>query len=137
MKTLKEVIKERAMSEKAFEAGVTYYNEKKVKNLQMKEEQMLVQGGISVDAEVEGNFKIPYCVNFVAWNSQGHYRIGYEHCNCPAYQKYNGICKHIVATALELMNNQTDWLREQENATDQNAMTLIKSFREKNRWGGI
>ena len=38
MKTLKEVIKEEAISVKAFEMGETYYKDKKVRNLEMAED---------------------------------------------------------------------------------------------------
>lgn len=133
MKSLREVIKERAMSDRAFTAGIEYYNEKKIKNLQLEDENTLVPGGITVNADVEGNFKIPYHVNFTVWDSQGNYRLGYEFCDCPAYRKYNGICKHIIATALYFCDNQNRWLKERENATDRDVQALIKSFREKNR----
>lgn len=134
MKKLKEDIKNRAMSERAYAAGEEYYKEKRVKNFVLTEEDALIQGGITVEADVEGNFKIPYHVNFTVWkNQKNNYRMGYEFCECPAYRKYNGNCKHIVATALYLCDNKNEWLKERESATDKDALALIKSFREKNR----
>lgn len=133
MKTLTEVIKEEAISTKVFEIGESYYKEKKVKNLEMTEAGPSLPDGISVTAEVEGNFKIPYHVNFSIWTQEGNYQIKYKRCTCPAYHRYGKICRHMVAAALEFMDNKKDWIREKENATDKNALKLIKKFRDKNR----
>ncbi len=133
MGTLKKIIRAQAMSENAFAAGKEYYRNNKVKRMMVSGQNTAIDGGIKVEAEVEGNFKIPYHVSFVVWSGQGRHMLGYEFCNCLAYQKYNGLCKHIIATALCFMEEEKEWLEEEENATDKDAKALIKKFRERNR----
>lgn len=64
-------------------------------------------------------------------------KISEINCECPAFESYNGICKHCVATLLEYVNNkeqesaQTKLVFERNNALEQ--LKSMKLWEQANR----
>ncbi|ROR29297.1 SNF2 family DNA or RNA helicase [Mobilisporobacter senegalensis] len=83
-------IRKIAINDAVYSRGLRYYNNKAILNVawskQNKQYHAIVHGksdyGVTIDVKDDGNFSY--------------------HCNCPASVKYNGACKHVVATLLFL-----------------------------------
>ncbi|MCD7824870.1 MAG: DEAD/DEAH box helicase [Clostridiaceae bacterium] len=92
-----------------------------------------------------------HAVSHVTWNdSNGQYRAFVKgnnqyvvtvqpqeqelvcHCNCPAYVKYAGICKHIVAVLLFIADYQRrEEISEDECNDEKTAYQVIEYFRKR------
>lgn len=77
--------------ELTFKRGVQYHQGGHVKELHPK--------GHTIHAIVEG--REPYRVTVSFDTHLGH--LTYIDCDCPAFTKYSGACKHIVASLLEIL----------------------------------
>jgi len=80
------MIKYEASSSTVYRRGIQYYQEARVKNVQFKQESR------SFHATVQG--ESPYSVDI---HLNDHLIIDDYECDCPAYYKYAGACKHIIA----------------------------------------
>lgn len=61
---------------------------------------------LEASAWVEGSYDNRYQVE-MAYSLKSHTFTRY-HCECPAYQSYDGMCKHRVAVALEMMERDAE-----------------------------
>lgn len=119
-KITREVIRQLASSESVFFRGMRYYAAHAVSRVTWNESnrqfRSVVQGGN------------PYTVSI---------RLGEEEeleytCNCPAHVKYNGACKHVVATLLFIADyQQRENVKESLQEEDQTAYEIIEYFRKR------
>jgi len=97
----KDWIKNLAGSE-IFSRGMSYYRTGKVlKQIVSESEEYLYE--FSVSTLVRGSSGCNYVTHFDYNCTDG--QVWDEHCTCPAYLKYPGICKHITASLLHFSDN--------------------------------
>lgn len=122
------------------------YSENDIKNLCFREitfrkaEQLYEQGSIqdmtvdympdwdilSIEGVVEGSYNNSYHV-WLEYSFEDDKIISYE-CNCPAYEAYEGMCKHCAALALEYLNKtQSREAIEQYKGMNPDAFPLIRT----------
>ena len=95
---------------------------------------------------VEQDEKIDYITAIVKGSGRNHYQVSAQYdtnddlvddisCECPAFEIYNGICKHCVAVLLEYMNyvirknNIAEFVTKQEEAVNKlKAMKGLKGY---------
>ncbi|MDD4754179.1 MAG: SNF2 helicase associated domain-containing protein [Desulfitobacteriaceae bacterium] len=78
-----------------FEKGMAYYKNGRVRNLLFQEDNM------QFSAVVHGTFA--YLVR-VFFDLDG--KLKSYSCNCPAFENYDGFCKHVVAVLLAVGNDK-------------------------------
>lgn len=113
-------IRKIATNETVYARGLRYYNNKAVVNVswsnQHKQYYALVQGqaqyNVTIDELAEGAFNY--------------------HCNCPASIKYNGACKHVIATLLFLYNyNHKKTAPVPENPEEKRIYDILQYFNKE------
>jgi SNF2 family DNA or RNA helicase len=88
LKLSKESIKKIAINENVYYRGVRYYQNSTVSNVTWSKANKQYRGNVTG--------KNVYTVTI---DVQDDYSFDYS-CNCPAHVKYNGACKHVIATLL-------------------------------------
>lgn len=112
-----DILLNRAGSSGAYIRGKTYYNEGRITDLRSTFEHDHFQG--IVKGEREYNVTIRFHKNG---------RIKMTKCTCPAFDKYKGDCKHIVAVLACIMDLS---LSENQKEEDEKGIrNIIDSYRE-------
>ncbi|MDQ0208380.1 DEAD/DEAH box helicase [Alkalicoccobacillus murimartini] len=109
-----------ASSEEVFKRGVSYYNRDNVGALDWNDDRLLVE------AEVFGSEVYNTHVSF---SKEGD--IQYPECTCYAFSSYEGLCKHLVATLLEInyfVSKPTSPLAQPKTST---GLELISAFQKQ------
>src|SRR5690554_4276805 len=89
------IIHQGCFTVRTYQAGYEYYLEDAVHKLEQREEK-------SFWAQVRGQFLYDVVITF---SRNGE--LKYTDCDCPAFAKYPGYCKHIVATLFEILERQS------------------------------
>ncbi|MBC5709657.1 SNF2 helicase associated domain-containing protein [Hungatella sp. L12] len=84
-------------SPQSFTKGNQLYQRGMVEDLDFQ----ITDGKLEASAWVEGSYDNRYQVE-MTYSLKSHTFTQY-YCECPAYQSYDGMCKHCVAVALEMM----------------------------------
>lgn len=84
-------------SPQSFTKGNQLYQRGMVEDLDFQ----ITDGKLEARAWVEGSYDNRYQVE-MTYSLKSHTFTQY-YCECPAYQSYDGMCKHCVAVALEMM----------------------------------
>ena len=74
------------------------------------------KGRLEASAWVEGSYDNRYQVEMTYDLKRDTFTEYY--CECPAYQSYDGMCKHCVAVALEMMEREAEEEEAEEEAAD-------------------
>lgn len=121
----KELI--RASNHTTYSRGEAYFRQGRVKVISAQ--------GSEVEAEVRGSTPgEPYQVT-LAFTEDGN-ELEYGECDCPAYEQYEGICKHIVAAVLKAQSlreagGDLSVKRRSDNAAMQMMNAYIQSIANK------
>jgi SNF2 family DNA or RNA helicase len=86
-------IKELASVETVYLRGLDYYTRERVKNFHYSPEKLLIQ------ATVSGSKNYQVRIEFYDSGDVADYQ-----CTCPAYEQYDGACKHIIAVLLKALD---------------------------------
>lgn len=89
-------------SPQAFTRGNQLYRRGMVEDLYFRK----ISGRLEADAWVEGSYDNRYRVE-LTYNLKSGEFTQYL-CECPAYETYDGMCKHCVAVALEMMEREAE-----------------------------
>ena len=89
-------------SPQSFTRGNQLYRSGKVEDLDFQKSK----GRLEASAWVEGSYDNRYQVE-MTYSLKSHAFTQY-YCECPAYQSYDGMCKHCVAVALEMMERDAE-----------------------------
>ena len=89
-------------SPQSFTKGNQLYRRGMVEDLNFQN----IDGKLEASAWVEGSYDNRYQVE-MAYSLKSHTFTQY-YCECPAYQSYDGMCKHCVAVALEMMERDAE-----------------------------
>ncbi len=89
-------------SPQSFTKGNQLYRRGMVEDLNFQN----IDGKLEASAWVEGSYDNRYRVE-MAYSLKSHTFTQY-YCECPAYQSYDGMCKHCVAVALEMMERDAE-----------------------------
>lgn len=117
-KITREAIKHLASSETVYFRGMRYYAAHTVSNVTWNEGNRQYKGIVKGSSQ--------YIVTIQAEGG-----LVYS-CNCPAYLKYNGACKHVVAMLLFISDyQQREKARETLNSEDKAAYHVIEYFRKR------
>lgn len=100
-------VKQLCYKDITYHRALSYYKAGRVKNIFIQKEYNLIS------AQVEGHSYSPY-TTYIQFESDTH-KLTHCHCTCPAFQKYNGICKHIAALMLTVHYNYDENLNLKEN----------------------
>jgi SNF2 family DNA or RNA helicase len=119
-----------ATNKKTYERGFEYYNERRVSNIDFKQD--VATGCTHISAEVLGN-QLSYSVE-VTLDADGS--ILDHYCDCPAFYSYEGCCKHIVAVLLQYYYYKVTQASEPAHIkaatlTDATARRMIKQYSDK------
>ncbi|MFR3820142.1 MAG: SWIM zinc finger family protein [Hungatella hathewayi] len=87
-------------SPQSFTRGNQLYRSGMVEDLDFQKSK----GRLEASAWVEGSYDNRYQVEMTYDLKRDTFTEYY--CECPAYQSYDGMCKHCVAVALELMERK-------------------------------
>ena len=101
-----EDIAEMCSGRSAFIAGKRYYESGRIKKL---EKSRVNSAEIYIYAKVKGT----HMYNVTVWIEDG--RISHKLCDCPAFHKYPGICKHIAAVLFSYAEKRTVISESDEN----------------------
>lgn len=104
----RENLKDRCNSQ-TYQRGRQLYKERKVLSLSCQEQED-IPGVINVEAAVLGSSGDRYGVQVIIDEEYG--LIDDYTCDCPAYYKYDGLCKHCVAAVLAWLAKE--YLSEEE-----------------------
>lgn len=115
----RELVRQMASSETVFYRGMRYYAAHAVSrmtwNENSKQYRALVKGGSQ------------YVVTIEPKEEEIHYT-----CNCPAYVKYTGACKHVVAALLFIADYQQRKTQETSGEPEEKtAYQIIEYFRKR------
>lgn len=86
-----------------FKRGAKYYNTGHVKDISITPNCFIIT--------VEGTELYEVVIEFNQHNGE----LIYTECNCPAYYKYYGACKHIVAALMSLLYKQDEINKQLKN----------------------
>ena len=89
-------------SPQSFTKGNQLYRRGMVEDLDFQK----IDGKLEASAWVEGSYDNRYQVE-MTYSLKSHAFTQY-YCECPAYQSYDGMCKHCVAVALEMMERDAE-----------------------------
>lgn len=89
-------------SPQSFTKGNQLYRRGMVEDLDFQN----IDGKLEASAWVEGSYDNRYQVE-MTYSLKSHTFTQY-YCECPAYQSYDGMCKHCVAVALEMMERDAE-----------------------------
>ena len=89
-------------SPQSFTKGNQLYRRGMVEDLDFQN----IDGKLEASAWVEGSYDNRYQVEMI-YSLKSHTFTRY-YCECPAYQSYDGMCKHCVAVALEMMERDAE-----------------------------
>lgn len=119
-KITREAIKQLASSDTVYYRGMRYYAAHAVSNVTWNESSKQYRG------IVKGSNQ--YVVT-VSTEEEGDIRYT---CNCPAYVKYAGACKHVVAAMLFISDyQQREIVKETFNEEDKTAYHIVEYFRKR------
>lgn len=90
-------IKEMASADLVYFRGLDYYNRGRVKNFRYSPEKLLIQ------AIVTGSKNYQVRIEFYDGGDVADYQ-----CTCPAYEQYDGACKHIIAVLLKALDKSSN-----------------------------
>jgi SNF2 family DNA or RNA helicase len=90
-------IKELASDGPVYFRGLDYYTRGRVKNFRYSPEQLLIQAIVSGSKN--------YRVRIELYDSGD---VADYQCTCPAYEQYNGACKHIIAVLLKALDKSAN-----------------------------
>lgn len=124
MSLSKSYLKALCQSPHTFWKGMTYFTEEKVSILSDTRDE---NGRRSINAMVQGS-GTSYYRAMVALSKDGTELEGYA-CTCPAYNSYDGICKHIVALALCLDEDKPH--KTAMVQTDREALHMLQEYAHK------
>ena len=111
----------------AFDKGERLYLSGKVMEFSVDEDEEMDY----IAATVKGSGRNQYEVT-VDYDTEAD-NITDINCECPAFESYNGICKHCVATLLEYVNNiERENAQIKLNLERNNALELLKSMKGSN-----
>ena len=99
-------------SPQSFTRGNQLYRSGKVEDLDFQKSK----GRLEASAWVEGSYDNRYQVEMTYDLKRDTFTEYY--CECPAYQSYDGMCKHCVAVALEMMEREAEEEEAEEEAAD-------------------
>lgn len=115
----REQIRQLASSETVFYRGMRYYAAHAVSKMTWNESSRQYR------AIVKGGSK--YVVTIEEEEGEIHYT-----CNCPAYVKYTGACKHVIAALLFILDYQKRQTNESsEEPEDKTAYQIVEYFRKR------
>lgn len=89
-------------SPQSFTKGNQLYRRGMVEDLDFQK----IDGKLEASAWVEGSYDNRYQVE-MTYSLKSHTFTQY-YCECPAYHSYDGMCKHCVAVALEMMERDAE-----------------------------
>ena len=89
-------------SPQSFTKGNQLYRRGMVEDLDFQN----IDGKLEASAWVEGSYDNRYQVE-MTYSLKSHTFTRY-YCECPAYQSYDGMCKHCVAVTLEMMERDAE-----------------------------
>lgn len=119
-KITREAIKQLASSDNVYYRGMRYYAAHAVSNVTWNE------AGKQYRAIVKGSNQYVVTVNVGEEDD-----IRYT-CNCPAYVKYAGACKHVVAAMLFISDyQQRELVKETLDDEDKTAYNIVEYFRKR------
>ena len=119
-KITREAIKQLASSDTVYYRGMRYYAAHAVSNVTWNESSKQYRGFVKGSNQ--------YAVT-VSAGEEGD--IQYT-CNCPAYVKYEGACKHIVAVLLFISDyQQREVAKDTLNDEDRTAYNIVEYFRKR------
>ncbi len=98
----------------------------KVHNLKVQEEKDGTDPVTKISAQVEGSSGEEYQVEITV-DEQGS-EILSDTCDCPAYQKYWGMCKHCVAVMLAYLDWRKARRREREQQLAQSQEKVVEEL---------
>lgn len=99
MKQIKEqIIKESGANQAVYNRGYALFTEEAVSDIEIED---YGRGCIGICAEVMGSFGGSYHARASVLFGEGVPKIKDYHCECKAFEKYPGICKHVTALLLE------------------------------------
>ncbi len=118
-KITREAIRQLASSETVFYRGMRYYAAHAVSHVTWndysKQYRAIVQGNNQYQVMIE----------------PGEQEIIYR-CNCPAYVKYAGACKHVVAALLFIVDYQSrESMQKDHDVEGQTAYQIVEYFRKR------
>ena len=99
-------------SPQSFTRGNQLYRSGMVEDLDFQKSK----GRLEASAWVEGSYDNRYQVEMTYDLKRDTFTEYY--CECPAYQSYDGMCKHCVAVALEMMEREAEEEEAEEEAAD-------------------
>lgn len=114
-----ELIRDVALNSNTIIKGKQYFLSKRVTSLQSNKSQDMFR------AVVAGTKKYQVDIYF----EQGDFKSAY--CNCPAYDEYWGVCKHIVAVLLEIKRRDQQGCFKQQMEV-QSVKKLMDFFHDRN-----
>jgi superfamily II DNA or RNA helicase len=88
-----EIIRTWATDDATFRRGKSYFDGRRVRRMRI----LPGPGRITLKAEVSGSYFSSYRVELILGESAA---IQSAHCECPAFEQYDGLCKHCVAVLL-------------------------------------
>lgn len=106
-------------SPQSFTRGNQLYRSGKVEDLDFQKSK----GRLEASAWVEGSYDNRYQVE-MTYDLKRDTFVQY-YCECPAYQSYDGMCKHCVAVALEMMEREAE--EEESRASKGGAADRMES----------
>jgi hypothetical protein len=91
---------------KSYARGLNLYHQNYVLELEVDKESDWGKSFSKVTALVQGSGRKRYYVEFLYDNEEDE--LDDIYCECPAFDAYNGICKHCVAAILEYIDYEED-----------------------------
>ncbi|UJF16350.1 DEAD/DEAH box helicase [Jeotgalibaca sp. MA1X17-3] len=117
----KNEIMEETFSEATYQKGENLFRGNRVGSLKLTHQE----NSVMIKTIVKGSKSYEVaCIN-----DQIHHSLSYE-CTCPAFEKYMGACKHIVATMLqynELVENNPQETQKLTEASSESQVSVPKN----------
>lgn len=121
-KICKDSIKRLATDEATYFRGLRYYKNNAVSNVTWSKAHQQYR------ATVKGSNQYIVTVQEGKDNKPGTPQLEFN-CNCPAHIKYNGACKHVIATLLFIANYmERSETKKPENEEEKNLYNIIEYF---------
>lgn len=131
-KISKDSIKRLAADEATYFRGLRYYKNNAVSNVTWskahKQYRATVKGSNQYIVTIQEKQGSTSGTNGNETDALGANQLSFN-CNCPAHIKYNGACKHVIATLLFIANYmERSETKQPESAEEKNLYNIIEYF---------